>query len=77
MSYALPSEVEIAHFVRGSHKSGGDSGITLPELIARVEAIRPGKFGVKKKVQEVASRQCQIVDNKGWNSPDSGHIRLT
>ncbi|KAJ8507483.1 hypothetical protein ONZ45_g10143 [Pleurotus djamor] len=67
MQYALPSEDEIGSMVRGSHKSGGATGIRLDELIARFKAIRKGKLGITEKVTEVAGRRCEVVDNSDGN----------
>ena len=65
MKYALPTEDEIGTMVRGSHSAGGTTTITLEELIAKFENLRPHKSGVKEKVIEVAGRKCDVVDNGG------------
>lgn len=65
MKYALPTEEEIGTMVRGSHNTGGASGITLKELIAKFENLRKGKAGVKDKIVEVVQRKCDTVDNGG------------
>lgn len=65
MKYALPTEVEIGAMVRGEHGAGGTTTVTLDELIAKFENLRPQKSGVKKKVIEVAGRKCDVVDNGG------------
>lgn len=67
MKYALPTEDEIGTMVRGSHNSGGGTGIRLDELVSKFNDLRPGKMGVKEKVIEVARRKCEVVDNKDGN----------
>ncbi|KAF9469221.1 3-hydroxyisobutyryl-coenzyme A hydrolase [Collybia nuda] len=67
MKYALPTEDEIGTMVRGSHISGGGTGIRLDELVSKFNNLRPGKMGVKEKVLEVAHRKCEVVDNKDGN----------
>lgn len=67
MRYALPTEEEIGSMVRGSHPSGGHTGIRLDELVSRFKELRAGKMGVAEKVTEVASRKCKVVDNKDGN----------
>lgn len=67
MRYGLPTEEEIGALVRGSHSSGGTTGIRLDELIAKFNDMRQGKMGVKEKVVEVAHRKCEIVDNADGN----------
>ena len=67
MKYALPTEDEIGSVVRGSHSSGGGTGIRLDELVSRFHDLRQGKMGVKGKVLEVAKRKCEIVDNEDGN----------
>ena len=65
MKYTLPTEEEIGAMVRGEHSAGGTTTITLDELIAKFENLRPQKSGVKEKVIEVAGRKCDVVDNGG------------
>lgn len=67
MKYALPTEAEIGSLVRGSHTSGGSTGLRLDELISRFSNLRQGKLGVKEKIIEVASRRCEVVDNGDGN----------
>ncbi|XP_006458002.1 hypothetical protein AGABI2DRAFT_133832 [Agaricus bisporus var. bisporus H97] len=66
--FALPTEQEIGEVVRGSHSSGGNTGIRLNELVARFQSLRPGKMGVKEKVLEVAARRCGVEDNADGNT---------
>jgi len=67
MKFALPTDEEIGAVVRGTHSSGGTTGITLDELLSRFEQLRQGKMGVREKVLEVAQRRCQTVDNADGN----------
>jgi len=67
MKYALPTEDEIGSAVRGSHTSGGGTGLRLDELISKFKDLRQGKMGVKEKVLEVANRKCEVVDNRDGN----------
>lgn len=66
--FALPTEEEIGKVVRGSHSSGGTTGIRLDELVTRFRDLRPGKMGVKQKVLEVARRRCGVEDNADGNA---------
>lgn len=65
--YALPHEDEIASMVKGAHHSGGGTTLTFEELIAKFEALKEGKSGVRQKVAEVAARKCEVIDNKDGN----------
>ena len=65
--YALPTEEEIGSAVMGSHANAGDMGATAEEIIALFEGLRPGKQGVREKVQEVLQRRCTLVDNADGN----------
>ncbi|KAF8892439.1 3-hydroxyisobutyryl-CoA hydrolase [Infundibulicybe gibba] len=67
MKFALPTEEDIGSVVRGSHTSGGATGLQLHELLAKFGDLRQGKMGVKEKVLEVASRRCETVDNADGN----------
>lgn len=67
MRYGLPTEDEVGELVRGVHKSGGTMMLTLDELVGKFSDLRPGKMGVKEKVQEIASRRCSVVDNADGN----------
>lgn len=67
MKYALPTEDEIGSLVRGSHTSGGGTGLRLDELVSKFNDLRQGKLGVKEKVLEVANRKCEVVDNGDGN----------
>jgi 3-hydroxyisobutyryl-CoA hydrolase len=67
MKYALPTEDEIGTMVRGSHTSGGGTGISLDELLSKFNVLRQGKMGVKEKVREVVHRKCEVVDNVDGN----------
>ncbi|KAF8636640.1 hypothetical protein AX17_003448 [Amanita inopinata Kibby_2008] len=67
MKYALPAEDEIGSVVRGTHSSGGTTGMRLDELLSRFEDLRQGKMGVREKILEVAQRRCQTVDNADGN----------
>jgi 3-hydroxyisobutyryl-CoA hydrolase len=67
MRYALPTEGQIGDLVRGSHVTSGSTGITLEELISKLETLRNGKMGIKEKVTEVVGRKCKIVDNNDGN----------
>lgn len=67
MKYALPTEEDIGAVVRGSHKSGGSTGLQLNELLDKFDDLRKGKIGVREKVTEVARRRCEIVDNSDGN----------
>jgi 3-hydroxyisobutyryl-CoA hydrolase len=67
MKYALPTEEEIGSVVRGSHSSGGTTGLRLEELISKFKDLRGEKMGVEEKVLEVAKRKCEIVDNSDGN----------
>ncbi|KAG5731821.1 hypothetical protein E4T56_gene3 [Termitomyces sp. T112] len=63
--FALPTEDEIGAMVRGSHRAGTNTGITLDELVSSFENIQHHKMGVQEKVLEVARRKCEIQDNGG------------
>ena len=65
--YALPTEDEIGSLVRGSHTSGGGTGLRLDELLSKFNDLRQGKLGVKEKILEVVSRKCDVVDNGDGN----------
>jgi 3-hydroxyisobutyryl-CoA hydrolase len=67
MRFALPTEDEIHAVVSGSHATGGNTGLTLPELITKFEDLRGVKVGLKEKISEVVSRQCEVVDNGDGN----------
>jgi len=67
MKYALPTEEEIGALVRGAHSTGGTTGVSLDELVAKFDQLRQGKLGVREKVMEVAQRRCQTVDNADGN----------
>ena len=67
MKYALPTEDEIGSVVRGSHTSGGGTGLRIDELLSKFNDLRQGKLGVKEKILEVVSRKCDIVDNGDGN----------
>jgi 3-hydroxyisobutyryl-CoA hydrolase len=67
MEYALPSEEEIGSVVRGSHSSGGTTGLQLQELVTKFKDLRGGKMGVEERVVEVAKRKCDVVDNSDGN----------
>jgi 3-hydroxyisobutyryl-CoA hydrolase len=67
MKYALPMEEEIGAVVRGAHTTGGATGVSLDELVARFDRLRQEKLGVREKVMEVAQRRCQTVDNADGN----------
>lgn len=61
--YALPSEDEIGQMVLGSHRTSGDKGLNLEELLTRFDRLRRGKHGVREKVLEVALRRCRVDDD--------------
>lgn len=65
--FALPTEKEIRDMVTGEHPQGGDTGVTLKELVSLFESIRDGKMGVHEKVKEVATRKCELIDNSDGN----------
>lgn len=65
MKHALPMEEDIGVVVRGAQSTGGTTGITLDELVARFEQVHQGKLGVREKVVEVAQRRCDTVKNAG------------
>ncbi|KAF9066315.1 3-hydroxyisobutyryl-CoA hydrolase [Rhodocollybia butyracea] len=65
--FALPTENEIRDMVTGEHPQGGDTGVTLQELVSLFESIRDGKMGVSEKVKEVATRKCELIDNSDGN----------
>ncbi|KAJ3997285.1 3-hydroxyisobutyryl-coenzyme A hydrolase [Lentinula boryana] len=65
--YALPTETAIRDMVTGEHPNGGDTGITLDELVSSFESITDSKMGVREKVQEVAARRCGLIDNADGN----------
>jgi 3-hydroxyisobutyryl-CoA hydrolase len=63
MRFALPTELAIAKCFR--IKSTESAILALPELLQHfggVDALRPGKQGVKEKVLEVVHRRCEFVD---------------
>lgn len=65
--FALPTEREIMEAVTGSHANAGDMGVTAEEIVALFERLRPGKHGVREKVQEVLARKCTLIDNADGN----------
>lgn len=65
--YALPTEEEIGAAVIGSHANSGDMGKTAEEIVSLFERLRPGKIGVRQKVEEVLARKCTLVDNADGN----------
>jgi len=67
VKYALPTEDEIGSLVRGSHTSGGGTGLRLDELLSKFNDLRQGKLGVKEKILEVVGRKCDVVDNGDGN----------
>ncbi|KAJ4475698.1 3-hydroxyisobutyryl-coenzyme A hydrolase [Lentinula aciculospora] len=67
MEYALPTEYAIRDMVTGEHPNGGDTGITIDELVSSFENITDSKMGVREKVQEVAARRCELIDNADGN----------
>lgn len=58
MRHALPTEEEIGIVVTGGHRTSSDTGITRQELFQRAETLRPGKHGLREKLQEVLTRKC-------------------
>ncbi|KAJ3876567.1 3-hydroxyisobutyryl-coenzyme A hydrolase [Lentinula edodes] len=67
VEYALPTETAIKDMVTGEHPNGGDTGITLNELVSSFENITDSKMGVREKIQEVAARRCELIDNADGN----------
>ncbi|KAJ3968368.1 3-hydroxyisobutyryl-coenzyme A hydrolase [Lentinula raphanica] len=65
--YALPTETAIRDMVTGEHPQGGDTGITLDELLSSFENITDSKLGVREKIREVVTRRCELVDNADGN----------
>lgn len=65
--YALPTEREIRDMVTGEHANGGDTGLTLDELVSSFEEMADGKMGVREKLYEVVDRKCELVDNADGN----------
>lgn len=65
--YALPTEKEIRDMVTGEHANGGDTGITLDELVSSFEEMTDRKMGVREKIYEVVARKCELVDNSDGN----------
>lgn len=67
LKYALPTEDEIGEAVRGSHANASGMGATAEEIVQLFERLRPGKNGVREKVEEVLRRKCTLVDNADGN----------
>ena len=65
MKHALPTGDGVGAMVRGSHSAGGTTTVTLDELIAKLDNLRPQESGVKEEVIEVASRKRNVVDKLG------------
>ncbi|KIK58191.1 hypothetical protein GYMLUDRAFT_98151 [Collybiopsis luxurians FD-317 M1] len=65
--FALPTEAEIRDMVTGTHATGGDTGLTLDELVSSFENLTDQKLGVSAKVKEVAARKCELTDNRDGN----------
>ncbi|KAF5387501.1 hypothetical protein D9757_006518 [Collybiopsis confluens] len=65
--FSLPRETEIRDMVTGEHSNGGDTGITLDELVSSFESLTDGKLGAGAKVKEVAARKCELTDNGDGN----------
>ncbi|KAI0647366.1 3-hydroxyisobutyryl-coenzyme A hydrolase [Trametes meyenii] len=64
MQFALPTEAEIRSMVDGSHSASGATEITLDELLAKFDALRKGKAGVREKIVEVVRRRCAFEEDK-------------
>jgi len=62
-NFGLPSEEEIGRMVLGSHRTSGDKGLALGELLTRFDRLRSGKPGVKEKVFEVTLRRCRVAED--------------
>ncbi|KZT27345.1 ClpP/crotonase [Neolentinus lepideus HHB14362 ss-1] len=72
--YALPSEKEIESVIRGSHRTSGDFGMTVEELVDKCERdLAPGsrksrrtKGGIREKVVDVVRRKCEVEEEGKW-----------
>jgi 3-hydroxyisobutyryl-CoA hydrolase len=62
--FALPTEKDIGDVIRGSHSSSGQMAITRGELLSKFEKLRPGKHGVREKIEEIVGRKCVCVDGE-------------
>ncbi|KDQ61105.1 hypothetical protein JAAARDRAFT_32107 [Jaapia argillacea MUCL 33604] len=74
--FALPAEHEIEALVRGSHRTSGDFGLTVEEIVKKLDRdLRPaawkergekGKNGVTEKVLDVIRRRCTVDEGGQW-----------
>jgi len=62
MTFALPSEFEIAELIKVSCKDGP---VSLSRLLLDMESFILEKLGTKEKIIDVVHRRCQVVDDQG------------